>query len=72
MPFTTKDKDNDKWSKNCAVDSAYGNTGGWWHRACSHIFLNHQYNNYHGMVISRSWKALSFTEMKIRPLICKK
>ena len=29
MPFTTKDKDNDKSSVNCAKDQV-GNAGGWW------------------------------------------
>ena len=36
MYFTTKNKDNDKWDKNCAtafVDIA----GGWWYRSCSSI-----------------------------------
>ena len=72
MPFTTKDRDNDKWSsKNCAVDEAPGNAGGWWYSACSHIFLNHQYKSTYGIVINGSWKATSFTEIKIRPLNCK-
>ena len=69
-PFTTKDKDNDKWSRNCTVTDAGGNAGGWWYRSCSNIFLNHQYKNIHGMYLG-GWKALSFTEMKIRPLNCK-
>ena len=70
MPFTTKDKDNDKWSKNCAVRNV-GNAGGWWYNACSNIFINNQYKSYYGMAISGSWNALSFTEIKIRPLNCK-
>ena len=71
MPFTTKDKDNDKWSKNCAVNYSGGNTGGWWYNACSNILINHQYKSTYGMIISGSWNALRFTEMKIRPLNCK-
>ena len=71
MPFTTKDRDNDKWSSNCAVNDAGGNAGGWWYIACSYIHINHQYRNTYGIRISGSWKATSFTEMKIRPLNCK-
>lgn len=70
-PFTTKDRDNDNWSKNCAISSAGSNAGGWWYNACTNIFLNHQYKSSYGMVIDKSWNALSFTEMKIRPLNCK-
>ena len=70
MPFTTKDKDNDKWGSNCAVKNAVGNAGGWWYNACSNIFLNHQYKNNYG-IYNSGWKALSFTEMKIRPINCK-
>ena len=69
MPFTTKDRDNDKWSSNCAVKDAGGNAGGWWYNACSHIFLNHQYKSTYGIYLS-GWKALSFIEMKIRPINC--
>ena len=66
MPFSTKDKDNDKWSNNCAVRDA----GGWWYNQCSHIFLNHQYKSTIGIYLG-GWKALSFIEMKIRPINCK-
>ena len=71
MPFTTKDRDNDNWSRNCAVHDVGGNAGGWWYNICSHIFLNHQYKKIYGIRTSGSWKSLSFTEMKIRPLNCK-
>ena len=71
MPFTTKDRDNDKWSDNCAVRHAGSDAGGWWYNICSHININHQYNNTNGMQISTKWNQLSFTEMKIRPLNCK-
>ena len=69
MYFTTKDKDNDKWSGiNCAIKG--GNPGGWWYNTCSHIFINHQYKNYYGVYLSSIWNVLSFTEMKIRPINC--
>ena len=70
MPFTTKDKDNDKWGNNCAKDYASGNVGGWWYNSCSHILINHQYNNRYGIYINKVWKAMSFTEIKIRPINC--
>ena len=69
MPFTTKDKDNDNWRKNCAVHDAGGNAGGWWYNACSRIRLNHQYKNIYAIYLG-GWKALSFTEMKIKPVNC--
>ena len=65
MPFTTKDRDNDNWSKNCTIHDAGGNAGGWWYNVCSSIFLNYQYKKL------AVWKSLSFTEMKIRPINCK-
>ena len=74
MTFTTKDRDNDRWDNNCAESSAGGNVGGWWYNACSHILLNNQYKKIHAIHFSGSWYAdyaLSFTEMKIRPLNCK-
>ena len=71
VKFTTRDRDNDKWSGiNCAVHYL-GNTGGWWYRynQCSHIFPNHQ--NKHGYVsLYGQWHALPFIEIKIRPLNC--
>ena len=69
MPFTTKDKDNDKWSKNCAVDTAGSNAGGWWYHSCSNIFINNKYKSSIGIYLD-AWKALSFTEIKIKPVNC--
>ena len=58
MSFSTKDRDNDKWSSNCAL----GHTGAWWYKSC-------WYSNLNGRAISWShWKNnLKRSEMKIRP-----
>jgi len=42
MFFSTKDRDNDTWSKHCAREYRYG---GWWYKACAHSNLNGMYNN---------------------------
>ena len=44
MKFTTRDRDNDMWNRNCASDH---NRGGWWYNTCTHINLN---GNYEGNV----------------------
>ena len=36
MKFTTKDRDNDKWPKNCAGH----HSGGWWYKSCTNAALN--------------------------------
>ena len=71
MKFTTRDRDNDKWSLNCAVHDAGGNAGGWWYNVCSHIFPNNQYNHYYSVYLNGQWHSLPFIEIKIRPLNCK-
>ena len=74
MYFTTKDSDNDRWRKNCALrDSAYPN-GGWWYIDCWHFNPNNSPKlDEYGIYLNDQWehKQPSFTEMKIRPNNCK-
>ena len=64
MAFSTKDRDNDKSSSNCAVKD----TG-----ACHHSNLNGQYlgdkidGRGAGWHHFRGTLSLKFTEMKLRP-----
>ena len=70
MKFTTKDRDNDNWGKNCAVNIAGNNAGGWWYNSCSNIFVNHQYKHKYSMYLNGAWHSLPFIEMKIKPVTC--
>jgi len=69
MAFTTKDRDNDRYSRNCAVQW----TGAWWYKACHRSNLNGKYlgqkSDSRGLIWNRFRRALSlkFTEMKLRP-----
>ena len=70
MAFSTKDRDNDRWSSgNCAVSY----TGAWWYNWCQHSNLNGKYlgekSNSNGVVwyTFRIDLSLKFTEMKLRP-----
>ena len=71
MNFTTKDNDNDKWSRNCAIDD-YGSTptGGWFYKYCHHTQPNILYNHKHGIFLNNKWHPLPFIEIKIRPHNC--
>ena len=71
MAFSTKDRDNDRWSSNCAVSF----TGAWWYGDCYHTNLNGKYlgNVWQGSGNGIRWYkfrgnlSLKFTEMKLRP-----
>ena len=73
MSFTTKDRDNDKWSTNCALRYK----GAWWYNGCHISNLNGLYLN--GKDDSNSCQGMRWlhwpkgscysvkkTEMKIR------
>ena len=70
MKFTTRDRDNDQSSKNCAAQNSDGNSGGWWYNTCSGIRLNHPYNNKYTIYLNGQWYPLPFIEIKIRPKDC--
>jgi len=74
MPFTTKDRDNDPFIRNCAH---YQNAG-WWFNMCAHSNLNGVYysggkykRDYNDGVYWSEWKgstySLKYVEIKIRP-----
>ena len=70
MYFTTKDSDNDKWQRNCAVDDGGPPAGGWWYKYCQHIRPNIADNHSYTTYLNHQWLTLSFIEMKIRPHNC--
>ena len=68
MAFTSRDRDNYIWSRNCASDNGGGSHGGWWYRMCSVVRLHNNYNHEHTILLNGKWHALPFMEIKIRPL----
>ena len=69
MAFSTKDRDHDRSSGNCAV--LY--TGAWWYESCHYSNLNGKYlgnkMDYQGIRWRhfRGQLSLKFNEMKLRP-----
>jgi len=70
MAFSTKDRDNDRYSRNCAVE----NTGAWWYNICQNSNLNGQYlgekyggNGLRWYGYKKNSLSFKFTEMKLRP-----
>ena len=60
MAFTTKDRDNDENSGNCAVTQK----GAWWHKSCYSSNLN---CNYGDGDYGWNWHPLLASEMKLKP-----
>ena len=66
-PFTTRDRDNDANSRNCATSIG----GGWWWYNCGYDYLTRlQPTPMQWGAPSHSLISLSFVEMKIRPKSC--
>ena len=59
-PFTTKDRDNDSYSRNCTLD----HDGAWWYKYCCLSNLNGLY--LHGKL---NWKGVVWYNWKKR-LFC--
>ena len=59
--FSTKDRDNDTWNKNCAE----ARKGGWWYAACYHANINGLYVGNKSSIDSMNWRAWKkFQSMK--------
>jgi len=69
LPFTSKDRDNDSWSKNCASSWK----GAWWYKSCYNSNLNGLYLNGKSSPQGMAWMkwknyiSVNSSEMKIRP-----
>ncbi|KAJ8033373.1 Ryncolin-4 [Holothuria leucospilota] len=74
-PFTTRDRDNDAYSYNCATYYYYcsyncNTNGGWWYGYCSNAYLNAAYgsNCLYWYNLPGSSCNIKYTEMKLRPI----
>ena len=70
MAFSTKDRDDDKWSRNCAARDK----GGWWYNSCHYSNLNGLYLNGKTGTQGMTWYhwknayySVKRSEIKIRP-----
>ena len=60
MSFSTRDRDNDKNSGNCAISRA----SAWWYNSCYHSDLNAPYGHSY---YYWQWSKLLGSEMKLKP-----
>ena len=72
LSFTTFDRDQDTWDKNCAEEYK----GAWWHKGCYHSSLNGLYlrgetDQFGTGMVWKAFKgyyyALKTSEMKFKP-----
>ena len=64
MKFSTKDRDNDQTSGDCAASSE----GAWWYSSCHYSNLNGKYGaSLHWYHYKNDWSHIKFAEMKLRP-----